>query len=151
MAYGARIGLQNFSASSAGTHALTGYPIEPSAARVLQELGGDTSRFAARQLKPTIAADADLVLTMTKAHREAVLDLVPQQLHKTFTLPEAAQLVSQCNARNVAELADFRPRLPADGQLEISDPIGRDEAFFAMIGAQIADLLPPILRLCRGD
>lgn len=128
---------------------MRGDPIEACAARVLEELGGDPSQFAARQLKPEMAAGADLVLTMTRAHREAVLDLVPQQLHSTFTLAEAAQLMSQCNARNVAELARFRSRLPADEQKDVPDPIGQDDAFFAMVGAQIADLLPPVLTLCR--
>jgi ATP-dependent Clp protease ATP-binding subunit ClpA len=36
-----------------------GHPIHPSAAIILEELGGDASNFAARQLKPKIAAAAD--------------------------------------------------------------------------------------------
>ena len=60
------------------------------AAPVLKRLGGDPSGFAARQLTPKIAADADLILTMTRVHREVVLEAVPRQLHKTFTLSEAA-------------------------------------------------------------
>ena len=150
IAYGARSRLQDFRASSAGTHALTGHPIQPYAARVLEKLGGDTSDFAARDLTQTIAADSDLVLAMTRAHRDDVLKLAPQQLHRTFTLREAARLASECNARNVADLAACRPRFPAQGMSDIPDPMGHDEAFFAMIGAQIADLLLPILELCRG-
>jgi protein-tyrosine phosphatase len=111
---------------------MTGYPIQPYAARVLEELGGDASNFAARQLKPTIAEDADLVLTMTRAHRDDVLKLAPQQLHRTFTLREAARLASECSARNVPQLAEFRPLLPAQEESDIPDPIGQDEAFFAM-------------------
>ncbi|MBB5164245.1 low molecular weight phosphatase family protein [Mycobacterium sp. AZCC_0083] len=149
IAYGARSHLQDFTASSAGTHALTGHPMEPNAAQILEKLGGDASDFAARQLSPTIAADADLVLTMTGKHRDHVLKLVPQQLHKTFTLREAARLISECNARSVADLAAFRPRLRHHGQPDVPDPMGHDEVFFAMIGAQIADLLPPILELCQ--
>jgi protein-tyrosine phosphatase len=149
-AYGARFDCQDFRASSAGTHALTGRPIEPYAARVLENLGGDASHFAARQLKPTIAADADLVLTMTRAHCDEVLKLAPQQLHRTFTLRQAARLASECNARNVGDLAAFRPRFPALDLSDIPDPMGHDEAFFAMVGAQIADLLPLVLKLCRG-
>ncbi|AGB21351.1 protein-tyrosine-phosphatase [Mycobacterium sp. JS623] len=142
---------QEFRASSAGTRAVTGQPIQPWAARVLEQLGGDASDFAARQLTAKIAAEADLVITMTRAHRNAVLKFAPQQLHRTFTLSEAAHLASECNARNIEDLATLRPRLPAGGSPDIPDPIGQDEAFFAMVGAQIADLLPPILELCRRD
>jgi protein-tyrosine phosphatase len=117
---------------------------------VLAELGGDVSRFVARQLTPAMAASADLVLTMTKAHRDAVLKLAPQQLHRTFTLREAARLRLEGDARNIADLPALRPRFPADLPTDIPDPIGHDEAFFAMVGKQIADLLPPVLELCRS-
>jgi protein-tyrosine phosphatase len=128
---------------------MVGHPIQPYAARVLEELGGDASNFAARQLTPAIAADADLVLTMTRAHRDDVLKLAPHQLHRTFTLREAARLASECNARNVAELAGFRPQFSANAPLDIPDPIGQDDVFFATVGADIADLLPPVLEVCR--
>jgi protein-tyrosine phosphatase len=149
IAYADRVHFPELTASSAGTRAMTGHPIQPYAARVLEELGGDASNFAARQLKSTIAAYADLILTMTTANRDDALNLAPRQLHKTFTLREAARLASECGAQNLADLAELRPRLPAQGASDIPDPIGQDEAFFAMVGAQIADLLPPVLELCR--
>jgi protein-tyrosine phosphatase len=126
-------------------------PIHQDAALVLEQLGGDVSNFAARQLTSRIASDADLVLTMTRAHRDTVLELAPRQLHRTFTLNEAARLASVCNARNVADLATFRPHLAAYELSDIPDPIGQSAEIFTMIGAQIADLLPPILELCRPE
>ena len=114
---------------------MTAHPIQNEAARVLEMLGGEVSNFAARQLTSTIASDADLVLTMTRAHRDTVLELAPRQLRRTFTLTEAARLTSAYNARNIADLAALRPNLPAH----------------AVSGTQIAELLPPILELCRGD
>ena len=149
IAYADRFHFPELTASSAGTRAMTGHPIQPYAARVLEELGGDASNFAARLLKPTIAADADRVLTMMTAHRDDALNLAPQQLHGTFKLRQAARLATECSARNVADLAVRRPRLRAQEASDIPDPIGQDEAFFAMLGAQIADLLPPALELCR--
>jgi protein-tyrosine phosphatase len=86
---------------------------------------------------------------MTRAHRDAVLELAPRQLHRTFTLSEAARLASECNARNVADLAALRPQLAARELSDIPDPLGRSTEFFAMVGSQIADLLLPILELCR--
>ena len=127
------------------------HPIHHDAALVLEKLGGDASDFAARQLNPRIASDADLVLTMTRAHRDAVLELAPHRLHRTFTLSEAARLATECNARNVADLAALRPHLAAHELTDIVDPIGQGAEHFAMVGSQIADLLPPILELCRPD
>jgi len=125
------------------------HPIHHDAAPVIEKLGGEVSNFVARQLTSRIASDADLVLTMTRAHRNTVLELAPHQLHKTFTLSEAAQLASDWYARNVAELAALRPHLVGHELVDIPDPLGRNAEFFAMVGSQIADLLPPILELCR--
>lgn len=150
-AYGARKNIPDFSASSAGTRAVIAHPIHHNAALVLEKLGGDVSDFAARQLTSKIASGADLVLTMTKAHREIVLELAPHQLHRTFTLSEAAMLASKWGARSVADLAALRPQLSARELLDIPDPIGQSAEHFAMVGSQIADLLPPILQLCRQD
>jgi protein-tyrosine phosphatase len=150
-AYSGRLKVPDFRASSAGTRALIAHPIQEDAALVLEKLGGDISNFAARQLTSGIAADADLVLTMTRAHRDAVLELAPRQLHKTFTLTEASHLASQFNARNVADLAALRPHLAERELLDIPDPFGQSAEFFAMVGSQIADLLPPILGLCPPE
>jgi protein-tyrosine phosphatase len=140
----------NFTASSAGTRAVIAHPIHHHAAVVLKTLGGDASNFAARQLTPRIASDADLVLTMTRAHRDAVLELAPRQLQRTFTLSEAARLASE-HARNIADLAGLRPQLAAHEVTDISDPIGQSAEHFATVGSRIADLLPSILELCRPD
>jgi protein-tyrosine phosphatase len=133
--------------SSAGTRAVIGHPMHPEAARVLEKHGGDPSDFVARQLIPKIAAEPDLVLTMTKDHRDIVLELAPRQLHRTFTLTEASKLVSDHGAKDVAELSALRPSLASDEVLDIADPIGLDVEFFTAVGAQIAELLPPVLRL----
>lgn len=148
-AYGARLELPGFRASSAGTHAVVAHPVHPDAAFVLERLGGDASDFAARQLTAKIASDADLVLTMTRAHRDAVLELAPSRLRRTFTLREAARLVSECGARDVDDLAGLRPKLASDETQDIPDPIGRGVEYYTTIGSQIAELLPPILELCR--
>ena len=116
---------------------------------MLEELGGDASNFVARQLTARIASDADLVLAMSKAHRDAVLEIAPRQLHRTFTLSEAARLVSECNAQTVSDLAALRPQFAAHDLSDVPDLIGRSAETFAMVGSQIADLLPPILELCR--
>ena len=148
-AYAAEEGMLDFTASSAGTRAVIGHPIHPDAAIALRELGGDASDFAARQLKSKIASDAELIITMTGAHRDTVLEAAPRQLKRTFTLTEAARLASMDGADTLADLAALRPHLTANDMADVRDPIGQSPEVFAAVGAQIADLLPPIMELCR--
>jgi len=148
-AYSAEHGIPDFTASSAGTHAVIGHPIHPDAAVVLEKLGGDSSDFAARQLKPKIASAADLILTMTREHRDIVLEAAPRQLSRTFTLTEAARLASMEGVETLADLAALRAHLGANDTADIHDPIGQSPEAFEAIGAQIAELLPPILEVCR--
>jgi len=148
-AYAARHGIADFTATSAGTRAVIGHPIHPDAAAVLHELGGDAFGFTARQLKPKIASAADLIITMTTAHRDVVLEAAPRKLQRTFTLTEASRLASMDGAESLADLAALRPHLTTNDMLDIPDPIGQSPEVFASIGHQIADLLSPILELCR--
>ncbi|SBS75849.1 Protein tyrosine phosphatase (modular protein) [uncultured Mycobacterium sp.] len=147
--FAAGLGIPDFKTSSAGTRAVINHPIHTDAAVVLEKLGGSAADFSARQLTPRIASDADLVLTMTRAHRNAVLERAPRQLHRTFTLLEAAHLVAQFDPQNLADLAALRGHVPAREVLDISDPIGQQSQVFVAVGSQIADLLPPVLELCR--
>ncbi len=148
-AYAAEHGVLDFAASSAGTHAVIGHPIHPEAARVLEQMGGNTSEFAARQLTAKNASTADLIIAMTSAHRDIVLEAAPRQLQRTFTLTEASHLAAIEAVKTLAALAGSRPRLSADEKLDIQDPIGQSPEVFAAVGAQIAGLLPPIMEVCR--
>jgi protein-tyrosine phosphatase len=148
-AYAAQLQIPDFRTHSAGTRAVIAHPIHHDAALVLEKLGGDASNFSARQLTSRIARDADLVLTMTRAHRDTVLELAPRLLHRTFILGEASRLASRCDPRNIEDLAALRPQLAADELPDIPDPNGQNIEFFSMVGSQIAELLPPILELCR--
>lgn len=148
--WAAAVGLHSVSASSAGTRAVVGHPIHPEATNVLRNLGGDPADFAARQLTQKISSQPDLVLAMTRAHRDAVLELAPQQLRRTFTLAEAAHLVREHGAQTLADLANFRSRTNLGAAADIDDPIGKDRQTFERVGQQIADLLAPVLELCRS-
>lgn len=86
---------------------------------------------------------------MTIAHRHSVLQVAPNKLRSTFTLTEAALLATSHGARRVQDLADLRSHLAAHESLDIPDPIGQSPEVFAAVGHQIAELLPPVLELCR--
>lgn len=150
-AYCSRTGITGLTASSAGTHAVVAHPIHHDAAATLCDLGGDSSNFAARRLTRKVASTADLVLTMTRAHRTSVLEVAPHKLHRTFTLVEAARLITECGAQQIDALANMRSLLPGDDLLDIPDPIGQSPQVFSAVGQQIAELLPPVLELCRPE
>lgn len=141
--------ISDFRASSAGTRAMIGHSMHPESALVLQGLGGDPGGFVARQLNPKIAADADLVLALTREHRDAVLEMAPRQLHRTFTLTEAARLIGEFEPDAVRDLATLRPQLRAEDAPDITDPIGQTPDVYAAVGAQIADLVRPVVDFCR--
>jgi protein-tyrosine phosphatase len=128
---------------------LVGHPIHPHAAVALKQLGGDASGFAARRLTTRISSDADLILTMTLAHRNAVLELAPRKMRSTFTLSEAAHLTTKYGAENPADLASLRAQVNTRDLTDIRDPIGENLEVFAEVAAQIADLLLPILAVCH--
>ncbi|MGW0017489.1 arsenate reductase/protein-tyrosine-phosphatase family protein [Rhodococcus sp. NPDC003382] len=148
-AFAAEAGRPDLTAHSAGTRALVGHGMESTAALVLQQLGGDPHGFTARRLTPAIAEDADLVLTMSEAHRSAVITAAPRMMRVTFTLREAARLQQASGASTVAELSAARVHATAPGLDDITDPIGCDEETFATVGSEIADLLLPLLTRIR--
>lgn len=133
-------------ASSAGTHGLVGHPMDPTAAAVLEQFGGEPAGFLARRLTPRIAEEADVVLTMTARHRDAVLEVAPRKLRSTFTLLEAVALIDASGATSVSELADARARHSV-GTLDIEDPYRREPDVYEVVGQQIADALPGFLRI----
>lgn len=146
----AQMGAPGISSASCGVRAVIGSPIHPQAAAIIEEFGGDTTGFAARQINPRIASAADLILTMTREQRGAVLEVAPRQLRRTFTLAEAAELATRCGARNMTDLAALRSHVPPTSDIDIDDPIGQSPDFFSAVGARIAQLLPPVLQLCAG-
>jgi protein-tyrosine phosphatase len=149
VAYATQHEIPDFTASSAGIRAVIGHPIHRDAALVLESLGGDASDFTAQQLKPKTASAADLIITMTAAHRDVVLETAPRRLWRTFTLTEAARLSSMEGVEILADFAALRSHLTANDVVEIPDPIGQSREVFEAVGAQIADLMPPIMELCR--
>lgn len=123
--------------------------MEPTAALVLQQLGGDPEGFVARRLDTRIAQDSDMVITMSERQRSSVVKVAPRMMRVVFTLREAARIQQISGASTVAELAAARTQLSAPGPEDIVDPIGRDEETFVTVGSEIADLLLPLLARIR--
>ena len=145
--------------SSAGTRAVVGSAMHPHSALVLAGYGAQPGDFRARQLTEAHPAQADLILTMTRAHRSDVLAVAPRALARTFTLREAAALLEVVGdddrivretfsdrARGlVAALAAARSRRQDSGDDDVRDPIGHPVEVHQEVGEVIAAALLPLL------
>ncbi|MEW5898712.1 MAG: low molecular weight protein arginine phosphatase [Bacillota bacterium] len=76
--------------SSAGTAALPNAGATEQAIAVMEEMGINLREHKATLLTPELVKEADLVLTMTGAHKEQVKRLIPEAKEKVFTLAEFA-------------------------------------------------------------
>jgi protein-tyrosine phosphatase len=122
--------------SSAGLRARVGEDVDPDMRKLLDGFRPD---FAARQVTPDLLRAADLVLTMTRDQRSAVVGLEPGAVRRAFTVREFAALVAMAADRGVgadiaapgrrlAALAAAAPRLRslrAAGDDDVPDPYGR--------------------------
>jgi protein-tyrosine-phosphatase len=78
----------NVRALSAGVSARVGAPLTAEAAEVLRSLSVPVQPHAARNLTPELAAEAELIFCLTKAHRKAVVEMLPQVEGKTYCLSD---------------------------------------------------------------
>ena len=76
----------NVRALSAGVSARVGAPLTDEAAEVLRSLSVPVKPHAARNLTPELAEKAELIFCMTKAHRQAVVEMLPSVAGKTYCL-----------------------------------------------------------------
>jgi protein-tyrosine phosphatase len=143
--------------ASAGTGAVVGSDMHPDSALVLRGFGGEPEGFVARRLDAAEIGAADLVLTMTRQHRQAALELVPRALQRTFTLREAADVAALLDGVEppggnlgeraralVKEMAAARSRR-TDADDDVPDPINLPLEAHQEAGEIIADALVPLL------
>jgi protein-tyrosine-phosphatase len=104
----------NARALSAGVSAKVGAPLTSEAAEVLRSLSVPVQSHAARNLTPDLAAEAELIFCMTKAHRKAVVEMLPSVAGKTYCLSE---------------------------EVDVDDPIGKGMAAYIACARQIQQLV----------
>ena len=149
---------------SAGTNALVGRSIAEPMADLLTAGGFPPGDFAARQLTPELISGADLVLTLTPAHRAWVVDRVPAAVRRTLTVRELGRLsstlapgavVGQDDAARLAALlpAALQERPRHAGRRhddDVVDPYGRSAATYRRSYDQILDALTPMMAALRA-
>jgi protein-tyrosine phosphatase len=143
---------------SAGTLANDGSPMTVEAIAACARLGADGSGHRSRRLTASDIYEADLVLGMTREHRDAVIALEPHAARSAFTLAEFVRvatapgiLVGQCSfdgedfaalSRSlVGVVSASRPYVGeplAAGELDIEDPFGGSKRVYARVGTMIA-------------
>ncbi|MGN6688002.1 MAG: hypothetical protein ACTHK1_10725 [Actinomycetales bacterium] len=79
--------------TSAGTQAVVGSDLHPLTRDALAATGFEPVPHVARQLTPDLVRDAGLLLTATRAHRTAAVQIFPAAVSRTFTLREFARIV----------------------------------------------------------
>jgi protein-tyrosine phosphatase len=158
--------------SSAGTGALSGWPMDKQAAAQLVAYGGDPVGFVARDLTPALIAESDVVLTATRSHRGKVAAMYPRALRSVFTFRDFADLVARLDehsaggtgedatsadpqawVRRVTDRAaasrGLNPPLEA-AEADVVDPFGRDDAVFATMARQVVGSMPAVVRALAG-
>lgn len=83
-------GIDDIVVGSAGIFALEGDKASNEAIEVVKADGIDLSWHRARLLNGQLLLDIDLVLTMTRAHKETVLSKFPRMKGKVYTVKEYA-------------------------------------------------------------
>jgi protein-tyrosine phosphatase len=152
--------------SSGGTGALSGHPMEGQARALLEAQGYAADGFVARDLTTAMVADADLVLTATRAHRGRVMTLHPKAVRYTFTFREFGHLASGLTAEElrgapgeadqprehvarVVSLAAGQRGVGAplvDTEADVVDPYRRPVEVFQEMTGQIMGSLPAVVR-----
>jgi len=106
--------------TSGGVSAVPGASPTVQAVMVMAERGLDLSTHKARQVTADMVRQADLVLTMTRSHREALLKLAPEAAGRVFVLNEYCR-----GAAGRRTHGRLEPRaVPGDG----SGPCSEDQA-----------------------
>lgn len=150
--------------ASAGTNAALGRRIPDPLASRLASIGAETTPFAPRQVTARMVSGAELIITATRAHRAAVVQLYPRAVHYTFTLRELARLAVELPLGDkapieplgrlrsfVAAAASARGAcMPGDpAEDDVPDPYGGDDAYYAQVWNELVDATADILAALR--
>ena len=110
----------NLEVKSAGISVFDGDNASKNSIKAMEKIGLDISGHEARQLHKDLVDEADLILTMSKSHKEFIKSNFPSSKDKVFTLLEYAYKIDK-------DVAD-----PFGGSLALYE-YTRDEIYQAII------------------
>ncbi len=105
---------QHVVVQSAGVHASRGLRATREAAEAVKGVGGDLSRHISQPVTPDLLRRADVIYTMTSAHREEILDTAPGFEYKVLCL---------------------------DPDTDVEDPFGSDLSTYRAVAGRLAELI----------
>lgn len=115
--------LKNYKIHSAGISTVEGLKASRNSIEVLKEANIDLENHRSTPLTYEMIKEANIVLTMTKAHKDIIIDSLPEFKEKIFTLREFA-----------------------DGEeIDIIDPFGGDLEVYKRTAYDIHDSIKKIL------
>jgi protein-tyrosine-phosphatase len=120
-----------FSIMSAGLMTIDGLEASKHAVAVLLDKGIDISGYQSKRLTGNMIEEADLILTMTLAHKIDVIHMSEKAKGKTYTLKEYAN--------------------PEDNNMDITDPFGMDIDTYRQCAEEIFIALESISNKLTGD
>ena len=149
--------LRSASAGTGGWH--EGEEMNPPAARQILLRGGTVDGFAARKLRATHLAEADLILTATGDQLDYVHALLPEAAGRTFVLGHLSRLLPSIDpaelppagtdpeafASRAAALVAAADRIRDDTltmpEDDLDDPWGRGDQTFARVADEIDEAM----------
>lgn len=124
--------------SSAGVRALTGAGMHPQTLRVLRERGIDGGDFVATYLTPAAIAEHDLILGLSRSHRDDATAKVPMAWRRIVTVREFDEHIA-AGGDTISEMRIGGDRNRA--QLDIADPMGKPDADFDRLVGEIEPII----------
>lgn len=109
---------------SAGIWAAEGLPAAAYAIQVMAERGIDISHHRGHNLTLEDVEEADLILTMTKSHKEIITNQYPQAAGKTYLLSEMVGRKYDISDPYGSSLALYRSRCRFGGRAALPPPEG---------------------------
>lgn len=116
--------------TSAGICAADGWPASDHSVEALREKGIDISDLTSTTLTPNLIEKADLLVTMTEGHRQAILAVAPESEGKVFLLKSFG--FAQCAA-------------------DIDDPVGGTLEIYRRVRDEIDAALPDLILTMLAD
>ncbi|MBI4707450.1 MAG: threonylcarbamoyl-AMP synthase [Candidatus Omnitrophica bacterium] len=121
-------GREDVEVLSAGIMHAAGMGATDATKRVLAQDGMDVSTHVSQKITKDMIKKSDLILVMEKIHEDRVMQLAPEAKNRVFLLKEFAKISD-------------------DNKMDIADPIGREDDFYANTYLLIKDAVDRIIDL----
>ncbi|AZT90732.1 low molecular weight protein arginine phosphatase [Caldicellulosiruptor changbaiensis] len=120
-----RMNIDDIEVESAGLSAFFPQKASKNAVLVMNELGIDISSHVSRLINEDMIKESNLILTMEKYHKEAIINMYPGVMDKVFTLKEYV--------------------LGSKENLDVVDPYGGDVEKYRKCRDELNDLIDKLL------